>query len=80
VGLTGFVPEPSSNSFFHSGECTGENTDEDLDDRQVGIRAKVLLATEDLYPDQWVTLIRHSGRTFDVPVTVARHCGFVEAS
>lgn len=70
-----------SYSFF-GGNFPGHNPgsvwDEDLDGRQLNIRAKVL-AAEDSYPEEWAALSDgHRGRTFEVPGTIALCCGYSE--
>lgn len=70
-----------SYSFF-SGNVPGHNPgsvwDEDLDGRQLNIRAKVL-AAEDSYPEEWAALgDGHWGRRFEVPGTIALCCGYSE--
>lgn len=69
-------------SYFFGGNFPGHNPgsvwDEDLDGRQLNIRAKVL-AAEDSYPEEWAALSDgHRGRTFEVPGTIALCCGYSE--
>lgn len=73
-------PGQGASSFF-GGNVPGDNPgsilDEDMDERQVSIRAEVL-AAENIYSDEWIFLHGDTGRTFVIPVTVARHCGYSE--
>jgi hypothetical protein len=85
VGLTGYIDSGRSPDDFFGGNGgrLGSFLDEDLDDRQVSIRAEVLGAAEDGIYQNWVTVRDGCGRSdqlFWVPVAVARQFGYSETS